>query len=424
VKICLVNEYFPPFAPGGTEWSMQTLARTLAARGHEVVVVTPNYGAPREERCDGVLVVRFPFPIRLPAGRSGVSSKWLANPVTYLYAAWWIARIGRRVGAEVVHVQNKHMLIPGVLAARRLGVPVALTIRDGSIIDAAPMCLHHGDRMPADCGVRKLWRECSEEYFALYVKRHGKLRSKLAFLYAWLDSRLKQRALRHVDAVIGVSQGILDIYRRSGLLEGIRRELPIYNIPPPSTTPDPSAVEVQRRRLGIAGGPVVLYVGKFSPGKGTADLVAAAREVTVSFPDAVFLFVGEGVLPDGGPSVRRLGPLPNLEVLALYPLADVVVVPSVIPDALSRVLLEAMAAGRAVIATRVGGTPELVLDGKTGLLVERSDPAALARAVVQLLSDADLRTTLGTAARGRLEELTGQGASLDRLVTLYAELRS
>lgn len=425
MKICLVNEYFPPFAPGGTEWSMQALARALAARGHEVVVVTPNYGAPREERRDGVLIVRFPFPIRLAAGRTGVSPKWLANPATYLYAAWWIARIGRRVGAEVVHVQNKHMLIPGVLAARRLAVPVALTIRDGSIIDAAPMCLHHGDRMPADCGVRKLWRECSEEYFALYVKRRRrKLRSKLAFLYFWLDSRLKQRALRHLDAVIGVSQGILDIYRRSGLLERIRREMPIYNVPPPPAAPDALTVEALRRRLGIASGPVVLYVGKFSPGKGTADLVAAARAVIASFPDAVFLFVGEGDLPNAGSFVRRLGPLPNVEVLALYPLADVVVVPSVIPDALSRVLLEAMAAGRAVVATRVGGSPELILDGKTGLLVERNDPAALARALRQLLADADLRAALGTAARGRLEELTGQGASLDRLIALYAELRS
>ena len=425
MRICLVNEYFPPFAPGGTEWSVQALARTLAAQGHEVVVVTPNYGAPREERRDGVRIVRFSFPIRLPTGRTGVSPKWLANPITYLYAAWWIARIGRRVGAEVVHVQNKHMLIPGVLAARWLAVPVVLTIRDGSIIDAAPMCLHHGDRMPVDCGVRKLWRECSEEYFALYVKRRGRrLRSKLAFLYFWLDSRLKQRALRHVDAVIGVSQGILDIYRRSGLLERIRRELVIYNVPPSLAAPDQAALETLRRRLGIAGGPVVLYVGKFSPGKGTSDLVAAAREVVVSFPGAVFLFVGEGELPEAGPFERRLGPLPNLDVLALYPLADVVVVPSVIPDALSRVLLEAMAAGRAVVATRVGGTPELILDGKTGLLVERNDPVGLARALRQLLADANLRAALGTAARGRLEELTGQGASGDRLVALYAELRS
>src|SRR5262249_40915602 len=157
----------------------------------------------------------FPFPIRLPPGRRPVSPKWLANPLTYLYSAWQVFRIARRERVEVIHVQNKQMLIPGVLAGRRLGLPVALTVRDGSIVDAAPMCLHHGDRMPPDCGPRKLWRECSEEYFALYVKNpRRKLRSKLAFLYFWLDSRLKQRFLRKLDVVIGVSRGILEIYRR------------------------------------------------------------------------------------------------------------------------------------------------------------------------------------------------------------------
>lgn len=425
MRICLVNEYFPPFAPGGAEWSIEALARALAGRGHQVVVVTPNYGATALEDREGIRIVRFPFPVRLPPGRTPLSAKWLANPLFYLYAGWQIARAARREGADLIHVQNKHMLIPGVMAGRRLGIPVVLTIRDGSIINAAPLCLHHGDRMPPDCGVRKLWRDCSEEYFRLYVKDpRRRLRSKLAFLYFWLDSRLKQRFLRRLDGVIGVSQGILDIYRRSGLLEGARKVATVYNIPPRSPAPNPSEIEAVRARLELGGRPVVLYVGKFSPGKGITDLAAAAGEVVREFPDAVFLFVGEGELAAAGPHIRQLGPLPNREVLALYPLADIVVVPSVIPDALSRVLLEAMAAARAVIATRVGGTPELILDGKTGLLVERNDPAELARAILSLLRDAGLRAELGAAARRHLDELLGQEASLDRMLGFYAETRS
>lgn len=425
MRLCLANEYFPPFAPGGAEWSLEALARALAARGHHVVVVTPNYGAAAAEERDGVRIVRFPFPFRLPPGRTPLPAKWLANPLFYLYAAWAIRRTAKRERAELIHVQNKHMLIPGTLAGRWLGIPVVLTIRDGGLIDAAPMCLHHGDRMPADCGVRKLWRNCSEEYFRLYVRRRGRrLRSKLAFLYFWLDSRLKQRFLRRLDGVIGVSEGILGIYRRSGLLEGVRTVRAVYNIPPRVAAPEPSEVEALRERLGLAGRRVVLYVGKFSPGKGTADLVAAARDVVEDCPDALFLFVGEGELNAPGPHIRRLGPLPNREVLALYPLADVVVVPSVIPEALSRVLLEAMAAGRALIATRVGGTPELVLDGKTGLLIERNDPAGLARALLALLRDGALRTELGMAARRHLDARLGAEASLDRMLDLYAAVRN
>ena len=424
MNICFVNEYFPPFAPGGAEWSLDALARALARRGHRVTIVTPNWGAaPREER-DGVEIVRFAFPLRLAPGRTPASPRWLANPLFYLGAALAVTRAARRARADVIHAQNKHSLIPSTLAGRRLGVPVFLTIRDGSLIDAAPLCLHHHDRRPPDCGVRKLWRECSEEYFALYMRgRRRKLRAKLAFLYFWLDACLKQRFLRRVDGVVGVSEGILDIYRRSGLLEGVRRVQAIGNVPPAAPSPAPAEVEALRRRLGLGGRRVVLYVGKFSPGKGTADLVAAAHQVAREFSDALFLFVGEGELDATGAHVRRLGPLPNREVLALYPLAEAVVVPSVVPDALSRVILEAMAAGRPVVATRVGGTPELVIDGKTGLLVERHAPTELARAIAALLGDEALRASLGAGARRHVAERFGADDSVDRLLALYASAR-
>ncbi len=424
MNVCLVNEYFPPFAPGGAEWSVEALGRALAGRGHRVTVVTPNYGAaPREER-DGVAVVRFPFPVRLTPGRTLASAKWLANPLFYLWAGLAVTRAARRAGADVIHAQNKHSLIPARLAGWLLRRPVFLTIRDGSIIDAAPLCLHHHDRRPPDCGVRKLWRECSEEYFTLYVKNpRRKLRSKLAFLYFWLDAGLKQRFLRRVDGVIGVSEGILGVYRRSGLLEGVGSVHAIPNVPPAAPPAPAHEVEALRERFGLRGHRVVLYVGKFSPGKGTADLVAAAPEVVREFPDALFLFVGEGTLEAGDSHVRRVGPLPNREVLALYPLADVVVVPSVIPDALSRVILEAMAAGRPVVGTRVGGTPELVIDGKTGLLIERRAPAQLARAIATLLRDEALRASLGARARRHVTERFGADDSVDRLLALYADAR-
>jgi len=424
MRVCLLNEYFPPFTPGGTEWSLDALARALAHRGHDVVVVTPNYGAARVERRDGVKVLRFPFPVKLPPGRTLVATKWLANPITYLYAGLAVAWLVWHECPDVIHIQNKHMLIPGTIAGRLLHVPVFLTIRDGSIINAAPLCLHHGDRRPPDCGVRKLWRECSEEYFALYVKDPSrKLRSKLAFLYFWLDSLLKQRFLRRVAGVIGVSNGILDIYRRSGLLETTEHIHTVYNLPPLASAPSVADVEALRQHLGVAGRAVILYVGKFSPGKGTADLLAAADEVSREFPQAVFLFVGGGDLGGSGPHIRAIGPLPNAQVLTLYPLADVVVVPSVVPDALSRVILEAMAAGCAVVASRVGGTPELIVDGKTGLLVERSAPLALARAIAKLLRDDALRRELGAAARRRSDELFDHDRSLDRLIEIYAATR-
>jgi len=420
--ICLVTEYFPPHAPGGAEWSAYALARELARRGRRVLVVTPNYGAASREERDGFGILRFPFPVKRPPGRATIPGRFHANPFFYLYAGLALARIVRRERMDLVHVQNKHMLIPGVMARWLAGVPVIATLRDGSVIDAAPMCLHHGDRMPADCGVSKLWRECAVEYFDLYARgRRSRLATRLVFLYRWLDARLKQRFLRRADAVVAVSQGILDIYRRSGLLDGVSR-LRVVPTVPALAAPPADAVEDMRRRLDLEGRRVVLFVGKLSPGKGVADFLAAARIVAPACPGILFVLAGEGDVAATEPFIRHLGPLANRDVLALYPLADVVVVPSVIPDALSRVILEAMSSGRPVVATRVGGTPELVLDGKTGLLVERNDPGGLAEAVLAILRDDALRDALGAAGRRHLETLAGEGGSVDRLLDVYAKV--
>jgi glycosyltransferase involved in cell wall biosynthesis len=274
--------------------------------------------------------------------------------------------------------------------------------------------------------VGKLWRECSVAYFDEYMRgRRSRLATRLAFLYGWLEATfLRQRVLRGVDAVVGVSDGILGIYRRSGLLDDARRVETIYTIPPlgaPSTRAEGAAV---RARYGL-GGSIVLFVGKLSPGKGTEDFLAAAEDVHRRHPDALFVLVGDGqVAVPEAPWVRRLGRLANADVLALYAGADIVVVPSVIPDALSRVVLEAMTAGRPVIGTNVGGTPELIAHDETGLLVERHDRKALAAAITRLLDDPALAERLGAAARRRVETRFSADASVDRLVALYTAVRA
>jgi glycosyltransferase involved in cell wall biosynthesis len=430
VRIALVNEYFWPHPSGGAEESTEALARALAASGHGVVVITPNWGAPAVEERDGFRIRRFRlFVKQRPEGPPARAQRVLTNPFRYVWSGFQIARLAWAERVDVLHVQNKHMLVPAVLARALTRRPILLTIRDTSLIDPTPVCLHHHDARPADCGVRKLWRECSVSYFDEYMRgrRRSRLRSRLAFLYGWLDATyLRQRMLRSVDAVVGVSDGILDIYRRSGLLQGAKRVETIYTVPPlamPSSGDDGVAA---RRRHRLEGR-VVLFVGRLSTGKGAADFLTAAERVHSRHRDSLFVIVGGdgNIASPGVPWVRRLGAppdgrLPNVDVLGLYAAADVVVVPSVIPDALSRVALEAMAAGRPVVATAVGGTPELIEDGQSGLLVPRHDPAALAAAIERLLDDPALAARLGAAARRRVETRFAPETSVKRLLALYA----
>src|SRR5207244_8210820 len=122
-----------------------------------------------------------------------------------------------------------------------------------------------------------------------------------------------------------------DIYARSGLLVSARAVHAIANVPPPSSPSAVKDVDALRARLGVAGRPVVLYVGKLSPGKGTPDLLAAAELVQHACPAATFLLAGDGALGPTPPNVRRLGPLANRAALSLQPLAALLSGASLIP---------------------------------------------------------------------------------------------
>ena len=160
-----------------------------------------------------------------------------------------------------------------------------------------------------------------------------------------------------------------------------------------------------------AAPPHVLYAGRLSEEKGVEELAAAA--------DGLDLVVaGDGPLRPLFP--QALGMVPRDELFALMRRAAVVVCPSR-RDGLPVVCAEAMAHARPVVASAVGGLPDMVVDGGTGLLVPPRDPAALRVAIDRLLADADLRERLGLAARARIAELCDWDRVLDRTVAAYED---
>jgi glycosyltransferase involved in cell wall biosynthesis len=140
--------------------------------------------------------------------------------------------------------------------------------------------------------------------------------------------------------------------------------------------------------------PHVLYVGRLSPEKGILDLLAAADGIPL-------VVVGDGPLREKVP--QALGFVPNAELGPYYRQAAVVAVPSR-REGYGVVCAEAMAHGKPVVASAVGGLLDLVRHNETGLLVPPGDEAALREALHWLLGDAGLRRRLGEAARERARE--------------------
>jgi glycosyltransferase involved in cell wall biosynthesis len=153
----------------------------------------------------------------------------------------------------------------------------------------------------------------------------------------------------------------------------------------------PSGVELPDEVGKEASPPEVLYAGRLSPEKGILELVEAASGLNL-------VVAGDGPLRDRVPGAR--GFVPHDELDRLYARAAVVACPSR-REGFGVACLEAMAHGRPVVATSVGGLRDLVVDGKTGLLVPPGDVSALRSALERLLEDADLRRALGAAARER-----------------------
>ncbi|MGB2951814.1 MAG: glycosyltransferase family 4 protein [Gaiellaceae bacterium] len=156
--------------------------------------------------------------------------------------------------------------------------------------------------------------------------------------------------------------------------------------------------------------PHVLYVGRLSVEKGIDVIGEATKGLDL-------VVAGDGPLRDLLPQAQ--GFLPPEDISRLYSRAAVVVLASR-AEGLPNVLLEAMAHGRAVVTTPVGGIPTVVEDGETGLLVPTDDPAALREALDRLLADPALRRRLGQAARARIVEFCSWDRVTDATLAVYA----
>jgi len=190
-----------------------------------------------------------------------------------------------------------------------------------------------------------------------------------------------------------------------------------------------------RRELGVPeAAPVVMVVSRLARQKGLEQFLHATTTLAIRFPDAKFVIVGYAnpAEQDYEETLKaladRLGMAGRViftglrhDVPALLATASVAVMPS-LNEALSNVLLESMAAGAPIVATRVGGTPEAITDGVTGLLVEPGRPAELADSISRLLADPDLARRLGLAARQAIADRYSLEKMVSATEQLYADL--
>lgn len=190
-----------------------------------------------------------------------------------------------------------------------------------------------------------------------------------------------------------------------------------------------------RHKYGLGNSPVILFVGRICPEKGVDFLLKSISLIQKSGRDVKLLLVGPLT---GGLFEERLrrfisklrlrnviftGAVDVFEELPkIYAACDVFSCPSAWEEASGNVAIEAMASGKPVVATRSGGLPEAVVDGETGYIVPKMQEKELARALIEILEDDDLKKRMGRAARKRAEESFSWDTAATRYIKLYEEV--
>ena len=390
MRIAQLSTRYPP-GPGGVERHVREISIRLGTRGHTVRVLTSDLRRefPWERLPDSV-----PRHEETSFGSIDRLSVWsLPGELHYPFFRG-LGRALRRTDPDIVHVHTygTHQVRIADRYRRRHGVPFVLATH------FHPITSIHGGRL-----------------------RHE--------LRAYYDRSVGGPALANAACLTVESR------EEERLIRGLGFPLPPVRVVPPGFTPvpDPAPPGLFAKRYGIPG-PFLLYVGRLASNKGLGTLVDAFARFARQDTDLTLVLVGD----DGGAEaevarrvrshdlegrVRRVG-YPADEAMLAGAMRDaaIVVLPSYY-EAFGLVLLDAMAQGTPVVATRVGGIPEFVEDGKAGRLVPPHDDGALAEALRALWTDPSARAAMGRYGREVVAPRYTWDALVDRLEAIYREVR-
>jgi glycosyltransferase involved in cell wall biosynthesis len=397
---------------GGAEVYLDCLIRGAAQKCSHIIVFCPEQypyakggadGVAKPDNCELVVYDRGTRSSRYDLqdrGSSVTGLIWRAlapQRIRKVLAAYQI-KIAARVYREIPsyrHVFREHpvdlihfneICAPAIIAAKLEGIPVIVGT----------------------------YHSLSDEYCHNFIQR------ALAKIY-----------IRCVAQWIAVSEAVRDDWGRISS-SAIRRIKVIYNGIDISSFGNGESMNGLRKELGIDGQALIVGVtARLEYEKGHIYLIEAARIVKREMPNVVYLIVGDGSLRK---ELEEYAHKVNLykdfrflgfrrDVIELTHIYDVAVLPST-SEALGYALIEAMACGKPVIGTRVGGIPEVIDDGETGYIAEPRDPESLAQLIIELISDREKAERMGKAGKGRAEQLFQESRMVKETLALYQHLLS
>lgn len=389
LRICIVSQEFPPeTGRGGIATQSALKARGLAARGHDITVLSMTHDDdPRTYDYHGATVHRMLFP-PLPVPSFDVSSHWLTYSAG---VAAWLNALGQEQHFDIIH-------------------------------------------FPEYAGEGFIWLTDTFEHTKMkyVVQMHGPL-AMIAEYTGWpagtayeIGTFMERMSVNCCHLLMASSHNTAEYCARH------------YGINASEVAVIHSGVDTERfkpiPRPDGPGSPRILFIGKIVHAKGAETLVHAVLRLRERFPNIVLRAIGREDeklatnlrldIADAGAqsNFEFMGQVPHSELHEHLAWCDIFAGPSVFEPGPGNVYLEAMSCGRPVIACNSGGTPEVVVDGQTGLLIPPADIEGLSEAITTLANDPALCAKLGKIGRKRVCDSFSEARYLDKVENAYLNL--
>lgn len=358
---------------GGTELNAVRTAGLLRAAGVPLTVYSMQSSGPLRTRYDALGVAVVPIP--LGGSLTGLSA---------LRQGLRFARLLRGSGTSILHCHDRYSNVFGAFWGRMAGTPAIITSR-------------RWDQREGSAGLRRLNRLAFRASAAVVA-----------------NSERVRQALTLEDGVPAHRTALIPNFVEADAFE----------------LPAAGEIEARRRAAGLpAGAPMVGIVANLRPVKDHNLFLRMAALVAASDVKAHFAIIGEGDQRERlEREAERLGLAERVHFLGLLPnrpnpfhLVDIATLTSR-TEGFPNSILEAMAAGRPIVATAVGGVPDAVVEGATGFMVPPGATEPFAAAVLRLLDDPGLAQRLGEAGERRARERFSETRMLTDLMALYARV--
>ena len=404
ISVVFLSDDFPPRSFGGAGISTYELAQSVKHAGHEVSVITTcrdqNEAGKSEYEGLTVFTIASDYHERWRAWRG------LYNPPVVRQ----VEQLLRELRPDVVHANNLHyhLSYQCLKTAKKYAQTVVITFRDTMSVCYGKL---HTERYLDHLDGRTTWFD----HLKQARLRYNPLRNIVIRYY-----------LRYADKRRAVSEALARVLEANAVrgVEAIQTGVDIQ-----AWEAREGAVGGFKKRYGLEHKKIILFGGRLSTPKGGMTALEALAKVAEEMHDAVLLVAGKKEGFAGGMRERAAalgiearivftGWIKGEDLRAAYAAADVVWVPSIYLDPLPRIVLEAMASGKPVIGSRYGGTPEAVVDGVTGYIVDPRHAEDVAGKTLDLLRHPEKAHAFGEAGQERIRTRF----NLDNVAGQYIEL--